>query len=233
MIDPESWRPAALVFDLDGTLVDSRRDLATAINRLRLELGLAPHSVPAIIGMVDEGALRVVERALGPGFPRDEFAAAVARYFEIYAEVLLDETVPYPGVPEMLATLAERFPLALLTNKGERFSRAILDGMGLTKHFRVIVGGDSLPTRKPDPQGLQHVAKFLGCSLEELVLIGDSRFDAETAHAAGCRFALVEWGFPSAAERAEMAADWRFAAAADLAAAFGPLVRSELSSRET
>lgn len=211
------WRPAAIVFDLDGTLVDSRHDLATAINRLRIELGLPPLSTPAIVSMVGEGARLLVERALGPDFPAEKFEAAFARYFEIYAEVLLDETVPYEGVPEMLADLAERYPLALLTNKGERFSRMILEGLDLAKHFRVIVGGDSLPTRKPDPRGLQHVAKLFGCSSEDLLLVGDSRVDAETARAAGCRFALVEWGFPSAEERAEIVADWRVSRPSQLA----------------
>ena len=212
------WRPAAIVFDLDGTLVDSRRDLATAINRVRVELGLAPISIPEIVAMVGEGARLLVERALGPDFPPEKFDAAFARYFEFYADVLLDETVPYEGVPEMLAELAERYPLALLTNKGERFSCAILEGLGLAKHFRVIVGGDSLSTRKPDPEGLLHIAKRLGCSPQELLLVGDSRFDAETARAAGCRFALVEWGFPNVEERAEIAADWRVSKARQLVA---------------
>ncbi len=211
--------PGAIVFDLDGTLIDSRLDLATAINRMRAELGMAPLAVPAILGMVGEGARLLVARALGPAFPAERFETAFSSYQSFYRQVCLDATVPYPGIPELLAELAPRFPLAVLTNKGERISRVILEGLGLARYFQVVVGGDTLPTRKPDPAGLIHIAGLFGVPVGGLLLVGDSRFDAETAETAGCRFALVEWGFATPEEQRGMTADLRVRAAGEFAAA--------------
>ena len=214
-------RPAALVFDLDGTLIDSRRDITTAINRMREELGLPPIPLEAVVTMVGEGARLLVERALGPGFPPEQVDPALARYLEHYADVCLDETRGYPGIEEMLEGLAGRYPLALLSNKGEALSRKILDGLGLSRFFGEILGGDSLPTRKPDPAGLRVLAERLGVPLERLLLVGDTWIDAETAHNAGCAFILVEWGFPRPPKLDDVKADLRVARAGELAAALG------------
>jgi phosphoglycolate phosphatase len=214
-------RPAALVFDLDGTLIDSRRDITTAINRMRAERGLPPLPLEAVVMMVGEGARLLVERTLGPGVPSEEVDRALARYLEHYRDVCLDETQPYPGIEEMLAELAGRYPLALLSNKGEALSREILAGLGLARFFREILGGDTLPTRKPDPAGLHALADRLGVPLERLLLVGDTWIDAETAHNAGCAFALVEWGFPRPPKLDGVKADLKVARAGDLAAALG------------
>ncbi len=207
------------MFDLDGTLIDSRRDLATAVNRLRAELGMAPLAMDAIIGMVGEGARLLVSRALGPDFPADRFEAAFSSYRSFYRAVCLNETVLYPGIRQVVDELECRYPLAILTNKGEKISEFILGALGLVGHFAAIIGGDTLATRKPDPGGLIHIAGLFGVPVESLLLVGDSRFDAETAHAAGCRFALVEWGFATAEEQAEMTADLRVRTAEELSAA--------------
>jgi len=212
-------RPAAIVFDLDGTLIDSRRDITTAINRTRREHGLPPLTLEQVVGMVGEGARVLIERAFGGDLPADRLDAVLARYLETYRAVCLDETRPYPGVPEMLAELAGLYPLALLSNKGEELSRLILDGLGLAGRFRAIAGGDSLPTRKPDPAGLRRLAERLSVPLAGLLLVGDTRIDAATAANAGCPFALVEWGFPRPPGVADLAADLRVATAAELAAA--------------
>jgi phosphoglycolate phosphatase len=214
-------RPAALVFDLDGTLIDSRRDITTAINRMREELGLPPILLEAVVTMVGEGARLLVERALGPDFPPEQIDRALARYLAHYADVCLDETRPYPGIEEMLEELAGRYPLALLSNKGEALSRKILAGLGLSRFFGEILGGDSLPTRKPDPAGLRVLAERLGVPLERLLLVGDTWIDAETAHNAGCSFILVEWGFPRPPKLDGVKADLRVAWAGELAAALG------------
>lgn len=211
--------PAALVFDLDGTLIDSRRDLTTAVNRTRAEFGLAPLTLEQVVGMVGEGSRKLLERAIGSEIPAERFEEALERYLEIYPQVALDTTRPYPGVPEMLAALAPRYPLALLSNKGEAFSRHILEGLGLARWFREVLGGDSLPTRKPDPSGLALLAGRLGAPLSGLMLIGDSWVDGATARAAGCRFALVEWGFPRMPGSDRVEADLKAATPADLAAA--------------
>ena len=212
-------RPAALVFDLDGTLIDSRRDITTAINRMRAELGLPAILLETVVTMVGEGARLLVERALGPGFTPEQVDRALARYLEIYWDVCLEQTHPYPGVGAMLVALGGRYPLALLSNKGEALSRRILDGLGLTPFFREILGGDSLPTRKPDPAGLRVLAERLGLPVERLMLVGDTWIDAETAHNAGSAFALVEWGFPRPPKLDEVKADLKVATAAELATA--------------
>jgi phosphoglycolate phosphatase len=220
-------RFAALAFDLDGTLIDSRRDITTAVNRTRAELALPPIPLAAVVTMVGEGARLLVERALGPEqfspeqFSPEQIDAALARYLGHYAEVCLDETRAYPGVEEMLATLSGRYPLALLSNKGEALSRKVLDGLGLARHFREILGGDSLPTRKPDPTGLRVLAGRLGVPVDRLLLVGDTWIDAETAHNAGSPFALVEWGFPRPPKLDGLKADLRVATAAELTAALG------------
>ena len=214
-------RPAALAFDLDGTLIDSRRDIATAINRMRAELALPPVPLEQVITMVGEGARLLVERALGPGFSPRQLDAALARYLAHYEDVCLDETRAYPGVEEMLAALGGRYPLALLSNKGEALSRKVLAGLGLSHHFREILGGDSLPTRKPDPAGLHVLAGRLDVPVERLLLVGDTWIDAETAHNAGSPFALVEWGFPRPPKLAGVKADLQVTTAAELTAALG------------
>jgi phosphoglycolate phosphatase len=211
--------PSALVFDLDGTLIDSRRDITTAINRMRDELGLPPLELERVVTMVGEGARLLVERALGPECPPDRVDYALARYLDHYWDVCLDTTCPYPGIEEMLGALAERYPLALLSNKGEALSRRILDGLDLSHCFREILGGDSLPTRKPDPAGLHLLAERLGVSIEKLLLVGDTWVDAETARAAGCRFALVEWGFPRPPKLEDVQAELRVEKAEELTTA--------------
>lgn len=210
-------RPGALVFDLDGTLIDSRRDITVAINRMRAELGLPPLALEQVVTMVGEGARLLVERAL-PERP-DQVDHALARYLEHYEQVCLETTRPYPGVPEMLGSLSARYPLALLSNKGEALSRKILDGLDLARFFREILGGDSLATRKPDPGGLRLLAERLKVPVERLLLIGDTWIDAETAHNAGCAFALVDWGFPKPPELDAVKADLWAETAGELAAA--------------
>jgi phosphoglycolate phosphatase len=214
--------PAALVFDLDGTLIDSRRDLAEAVNRTRAELGLAPLALAEIVGMVGEGARRLVEKALGADIPPERFEEVFRRYLEHYRTVLLDTTQAYDGMPEALARLAARYPLAVLTNKPEDLSRAVLTGLGLLEHFAEVLGGDSLPSRKPDPAGLLHLAGRLGAAPAGVLLVGDSEIDAATARAAGTRFALVIWGFPPPAAQARIDAEARYGTPAELAAALLP-----------
>jgi phosphoglycolate phosphatase len=211
--------PAGLVFDLDGTLIDSRGDITTAINRTRAAYGLPPHTLEQVIGMIGEGAPVLIERAFGADLPADRLGEVLRRYLAVYRDVCLDQTRPYPGIPEMLEALAARYPLALLSNKGEELSRIILRGLGLAHCFRTTIGGDTLPSRKPDPAGLILAAGRLAAPVERVLMVGDTRIDAETARNAGCAFALVEWGFPRPPGAEELAADLRVAAAEELTAA--------------
>jgi phosphoglycolate phosphatase len=225
--DAEPEPPRGIVFDVDGTLIDSRRDIATAVNRMRAERSLPPLTVTEVAGMVGEGARVLVRRALPPGTTREDLRAAVASYLAHYASVCLDTTRPYPGVSAMLASLAPSWPLAALSNKGEALSRQILKGLGLDRYLREVVGGDTLPTRKPNPGGLVLLADRLGVPVQRLLLVGDTWIDAETARAAGCRFALARWGDTYGARPAgggppgDVAAGWRLAQPRDLLAALG------------
>ena len=214
-------RPAALVFDLDGTLVESRRDIATAVNRMRSDLGLPPLALDRVVTMIGEGARTLVERALADALSASDarqIDEAFARYRRHYRDVALDTTRAYPGVEEMLSALAVAYPMSVLSNKSEAMSRHVLEALGLAGRFRDILGGDSLPTRKPDPAGLALLASRLGVALPSLMLVGDSRIDAAAASNAGCHFARVDWGFPRPPGE-DVPADLVAARPADLAAA--------------
>lgn len=217
MSAPPIARPAALVFDLDGTLIDSRRDIATAVNRTRVVYGLAPLTVEQIVAMVGEGARILIERALAELAP-ERIDEALAIYLDHYREVSLDTTRPYEGIEEMLAQLAAVYPMALLSNKSEALSRHILEHLGLAGRFEAILGGDTLATRKPDPAGLRRAAELLGVPADRVLLVGDTRIDAETARNNGTPFALVDWGFPRPPGAGELAADLRVSTPAELAA---------------
>ena len=209
--------PAGVVFDLDGTLVDSRLDLAAAVNATRERLALPALPVEAIAAMVGEGARTLLRRGLSESVTGDAFEAALALFLDLYFARCLDATRAYPGIPEVVAELAMRLPLAVLTNKPERHSRRILDELGLAAHVGLLVGGDTLPSRKPDPAGLHHIAAAWGAMPRQLLLVGDSDVDVETARAAGTPLAVVSWGFGSL-DRAAAAGALRVDSPADLLA---------------
>jgi phosphoglycolate phosphatase len=189
-------RFSAVLFDLDGTLVDSSQDLTTALNAALQELGLPPRSHAEVLAFVGDGARELVTR----GLPADrvELTDRVLPMFtEHYRRVLLESTRPYPGIPEVLARL-RGLPLAVATNKPEELARAILTGLGLAPMFRMIVGGDSLPTRKPDPQVLLTIALRLGIRAEEALLVGDGIQDVEAARRARMTSCGVAWGYRQA-----------------------------------
>ena len=204
-----------VVFDLDGTLVDSRPDLATAVNGTRERLGLPPLPVGAITAMVGEGARMLLLRALPDSVRGEAFEAALAQFLDLYFDCCLDQTLPYAGIPEAVAALARSYPVAVLTNKPERHSRKVLAGLDLLAAFEVLVGGDTLPVRKPDPVGLLRLAGRWRAAPADVLLVGDSRIDAETARAAGSRLALVEWGFADVGTIAAPG-DWRVDSVAEL-----------------
>lgn len=188
-------RLSAIAFDLDGTLVDSREDLASAVNTVRRELGYEPLPVPEVVAMVGEGARKLVRRALPDAVAGDDFEAAYRDFLDRYYDVCLDRTRLYPGIEAMLEAAAARFPLALLTNKPERHTRKVVRGLGLDRWLGEALGGDSLATRKPDPEPLLELARRLGAEPESVLYVGDSATDGETARRAGSPLALVGWGF--------------------------------------
>jgi phosphoglycolate phosphatase len=183
-----------VAFDLDGTLIDSRADLAAAVNHVMRALALPELPPPTLYAYVGEGARVLVERALGPAH-QDRLEEGVALFMVYYGAHLLDATRPYPGMVEALAALAgRRAALSVLTNKPVAMSRTILAGLGLLPRFVDVVGGDSLPTRKPDPAGLYHLRALTGTARERTLLVGDSGIDVRTARAAGVGFCGVAWG---------------------------------------
>jgi phosphoglycolate phosphatase len=184
------------VFDLDGTLIDSRRDLADSVNTLLVESG-APALAEAEIGrMVGDGAATLVARALAASGIRD-LSGAVARFLAIYEQHLTDHTRPYDGIPAVLTALGARATLALLTNKPLASTRTILDRLDLRTHFSdaLTIGGDGPWPRKPDPAGLSELMRVAGCTPRRTILVGDSLIDWKTAHAAGTSICLVRYGF--------------------------------------
>lgn len=184
-----------IVFDLDGTLIDSRRDLADATNRLIRDLGGSPLPEDAIALMVGEGAPVLVRRALEMASLDADPGGALARFLSIYESCLLVHTRPYAGIMEMLAALAGRFHLAVLTNKPSAAARQILDGLGLLPWFTDVIGGDSPLGRKPDPAALLHLVSQARATPPTTMLVGDSAIDLRTARAAGVKVCLARYGF--------------------------------------
>ncbi len=184
-----------LVFDLDGTLVDSSRDLAEAVNHTLRTRGRRQLSLDTIRGYVGEGGRVLIERALGEA-ENAEIEAALALFLDYYGAHLLDHTTAYTGIPEALRQLAaRRVTLSVLTNKPEALSRAVLEGAGIGGCFAAVIGGDTLARRKPDAAGLEHLRAGAGASRERTVMIGDSAIDLRTARAGGVAFRGVAWGF--------------------------------------
>lgn len=184
-----------IVFDLDGTLVDSQRDLADSTNEVLTTYGAAPLPMETVAGMVGEGALRLVARALAAaGLDRD-VSEALGRFREIYDRRLLVHTRPYPGVPEMARDLAAQARLCVLTNKPEAPSRRLLEAFGLAAHFTSVIGGDSGFARKPDPAGLLHLIEESDGDAASTVFVGDSMIDVETARHANVRMCVALYGF--------------------------------------
>jgi len=184
------------VFDLDGTLVDSLRDLADSANELLVSCGGAPIETAAVGRMVGEGAATLVARvfaAAGVAKPAD----ALERFLAIYDTKLLDHTRAYEGMPDALAAIADRASLAVLTNKPLMATRRILDGLNLSRFFETgsVLGGDGPLARKPDPAALRTLFMRANVDESDTMLVGDSMIDWETAKNARTGICLARYGF--------------------------------------
>jgi phosphoglycolate phosphatase len=186
---------ALVVFDLDGTLVDSRLDLAESTNELLGTYGAPALPVDRVAMMVGEGARKLVERALAAAGLDPAEPEALGRFMEIYGRRLLVHTRPYDGIAEALARIARDAPLAVLTNKPHAFTERLLDAFDLARHFRQVIGGDSPWGRKPDPAGLRALMAAHRAAAPATWLVGDSMIDVETARRAGTRMCVVLYGF--------------------------------------
>jgi phosphoglycolate phosphatase len=183
----------ALIFDLDGTLIDSKLDLAISVNATLRHMGRKPLAEETIFGYVGNGAQVLVQRALGEGVTPEEIEKGHAFFLTYYRAHMLDNTVAYPGVREALERLKDR-ELAVLTNKPVRFSEAILAGLGLAGYFRYVYGGNSFATKKPDPEGVNTLLRHFGATPGEAMMVGDSEVDVRTARNSGTWACGVSYG---------------------------------------
>jgi len=186
----------ALIFDLDGTLIDSKRDLIHSVNAMLEEMARGKLAEETISGYIGHGAPQLVARALGASATEEERARALQFFLGYYEEHKLDSTCAYAGVEETLAQLqGKKMPMAVLTNKPVRISVRILDALGLTKYFHAIYGGNSFETKKPDPLGANAILGEFGVAPRQTMVIGDSEVDVQTARNAGTMAAAVNYGF--------------------------------------
>jgi phosphoglycolate phosphatase len=184
-----------LVFDLDGTLVDSHRDLAAATNALLAELGRPPLPSDAVTTMIGDGAAVLVRRALTQAGLDPDTPGALDRFLAHYDEQLLATTVPYDGMVATLDRLHGNYRLAVLTNKPTKATTRVLSGLGLADRFDSVIGGDTDYGRKPNPAGMLALVANAGVDPEEALLVGDSPIDLATARRAGVRICLARYGF--------------------------------------
>jgi phosphoglycolate phosphatase len=184
-----------LIFDLDGTLIDSKRDLADSVNATRAWMGVAPLPLEIVSSYVGDGAPTLIRRVF-PGASEEDLARALRHFLEYYREHMLDATTLYPGVREGLDCLHDAgVPLAVLTNKPVRFSVQLVEGLGLDMHFFRIYGGNSFEEKKPHPRGIDALVSESGAARERTVMVGDSAVDVRTARNARVQACGVTWGF--------------------------------------
>jgi len=202
-----------VLFDLDGTLVDSAPDLAGAANRLRAEHGLEPLPFEQLRPMVGAGARGMVGAAFGVKPGESRFEALRDAFLARYEAGLLENTRPFAGVEALLAALeAAGLPWGIVTNKATRFTMPIVEGLGLARRAAVVVCGDTTPHSKPHPEPLLAAARALRLAAEDLAYVGDDLRDAQAARAAGMRMVAAAWGYlglgdPPAAWGADVVVD--------------------------
>jgi phosphoglycolate phosphatase len=186
-------KPLAIAFDLDGTLVDSRRDIAAAANHVRESAGLERLSEDTVASFVGDGAKRLVAGVLGMDLDDARLAEHLEAFVAYYTAHPVAHTTLMPGAIESLEALSA-YPLALCTNKVRRTTDAVLEALGLARYFRVIVAGGDVAHSKPHPLPLEHIARALDVPTQALVMVGDGPQDVECGHAVGAHTVGLEGG---------------------------------------
>lgn len=185
-----------LIFDLDGTLIDSRLDLANAVNATRRHMGMEPLSNERVYGYVGNGAPVLIRRAMGAQATDAEVQEALEFFLEYYGQHVLDNTLLYPGVREAIERLGGAGKrMAVLTNKPVRMSRTIIEGLGVAGHFFQIYGGNSFEFKKPNPVGVEALISEACIARDATLMIGDSSVDVQTARNAHIQCCGVTYGF--------------------------------------
>jgi len=212
----------AVVIDLDGTLLDTAEDLADAAEAMLVDMGMPAVSLAEIKTYIGNGVSRLVKRSLTRDMQAEPdaalFEAALARYEKHYGEHVSRKSTVFPGVVEGLQALrAGGYRLACITNKAARFTHPLLKDTGLFEYFELILSGDTLAKKKPDPLPLLHACQVFGVQPDELLLIGDSLNDTQAARAAGCPVFCVPYGYNRGKPVAELDLDAVVATLADAA----------------
>ena len=192
----EGGRIELAVFDLDGTLIDSQRDLVNSVNAARAHMGMDALANETVYSYVGNGAPVLIRRALGAEASESDAEKALQFFLQYYREHMLDFTKLYPGVKAALDTLLEaNVAMAVLTNKPVRISEAIVKGLGVAGHFQRVYGGNSFAEKKPHPIGLETLCGELNVDRRCALMVGDSAVDVRTARNAGTRACGVRFGF--------------------------------------
>lgn len=184
----------AFLFDLDGTLIDSKMDIVNSVNAMLRATGRRELPVATIAGFVGHGAPQLMASVLGTEAGESEKESALSIFLEHYEDHNLEETRAYPGVREGLKLLAQ-YPKVVLTNKPTKASVQILEGLGLLHFFAAVYGGDSFERKKPDPSGALHILNELSVPSDQAAMVGDSDVDIQTARHAGMQAIAVTYGF--------------------------------------
>ena len=202
----------AVMVDLDGTMLDTADDLAAAANAMLRELGIPERDPERVKSFIGKGLVKLVKRCLTGDLDGEPEPALLERampvYERHYAAVLQHRTRPYPGVSEGLEALARAgYRMACITNKGEKFTLPLLEATGLRRYFELVLCGDTLPRRKPDPLPITHACERFGIAPREMVLIGDSLNDVQAARGAGCLVFCVPYCYNEGGDVRELDCD--------------------------
>lgn len=205
-------KPEMILIDVDGTLVDSVPDLAFCVDTMMAKLGRSPHGEARVREWVGNGVERLVRRALVGalrGEPDDaDFDRAYPLFLDLYAENTSKRSCLYPGVREGMDVLKSAgYRLGCVTNKAAQFTEPLLKDLGVSDDFSIVISGDTLSTKKPDPAPLLHAAEFFGCEPANALMIGDSVSDVAAARAAGFQIVCMSYGYNHGVDIREAAPD--------------------------